>query len=150
MKYKILSILLSLVILSCSNGDDENNEPSNQFAGMWELTELRMSVAQDNNLDGTFSANLLDEMDCLFATINLKEDFTFTRVVIGLDIKLIAEDTYMYTCTTTSTVSGTYSITQDGIDFSSGGDLFFEGNNLVFESGSPIPEFEKVIYSKLN
>ena len=60
-------LIFALLVLSCSD-DDGGSGPDPNFdlvVGTWNLSELTISPEQDINEDGTFTNNILDELDCI-------------------------------------------------------------------------------------
>ena len=69
-----------LGIWACSDDDnDNNNNNGNDHAGTYALTSVEVPVANDFDMDGTASANMMDESPCyLDSEIVLSDDNTYT------------------------------------------------------------------------
>jgi len=148
LKISILTILI-IFIVSCSNSDNDSpNNDENSIIGLWELTELRMSIAQDLNGDGNSSTNLKDELDCLENFIQFNDDMTY--LTYGKRVEVTENSMgFSFECLPRPDVNNTYILTEDGV-LLQGDDLFYEGTNLVNESGMELPSFSKVVYTKIN
>ena len=149
MKISNILFLLLLMNLSCSSSDDDAEENNvSYYVGTWEITEMEMSVAQDMNNDGVFSANLLDELDCFQPqVIILKEDNSLDSFSTELRLVSLTETTVVYDCDGFTTGSGTWSEVEGGIKIG----LFTYpriGDQLILNYGSDIPGFVKIVYTK--
>lgn len=149
MKINYFLLFLILINISCSsNGDDNPADNGFNYVGIWELTNLEMSIAQDMNGDGIFSTNLKDELVCFQTTIDVKNDKSF--VVTETKLKYISntETTVVYECNGSSSGSGTWSEVENGIKI---GNITYprSGNQLTSNIGDEIPGFLKVVYTKL-
>lgn len=77
---KLWTVLTMLMLLACS--DDDGGEGTNPneglAAGTWNLTELRISPAQDIDEDGASTTNILEELPCITGQIILRDDNTWS------------------------------------------------------------------------
>ncbi len=78
----LVFLLISVLILSCSKGDDNNETQADQNAivGNWQMTELQINdaTASDNAKFGKQILDFLTERDCFILTFNFKADLTVT------------------------------------------------------------------------
>jgi hypothetical protein len=154
LKIKLLSIIIILSGLfgACNSDDDENTleiDPNKELYGKWELTELRMTVAQDLNNDGVYSTNLIDELPCFFSEHTFDPDFTYTSNSMGFKMDFISNTEVDFTCTTESRTSGTWTRVSATEITMFGSSWTLEGNKLISEREVEFPEFSKVVYTKV-
>jgi len=132
----IFCLFFIIVFSSCESDDGGSTAPMGlEFAGTWVLTEVTLSAPIDTNDDGTTSANLLDEADCLTDTIVLDESFEWNsnEVVVNL-LTQITGNLYNVSCSNPQTQNGNWGV--------SGSNLFLVGsvNRTFLISGDVLIE----------
>lgn len=98
---KILFFLLALALFACS-GDDDGGSTTNPnrdlVIGTWNLSELTISPAQDIDEDGSSTTNVLSELDCISARININSNNTWSFVGNDVVITTITGDLFKFFC----------------------------------------------------
>lgn len=97
---KICYLLLAVSLLACSD-DDGGPAPNPNLdlvVGTWELTELRISPAQDIDDDGTTTNNVLDELACVEGTLQLRSDYTWSFSGTDVVITTITGGLFKFFC----------------------------------------------------
>ena len=151
---KILAFCLISLLFSCSSDDDGGggNQDGLEFAGTWILTQITVSAAIDTNNDGTTSANLLDEADCLRDTLTLDETFewTSTEVVANL-ITQITGDLYNVNCSEQRNQNGNWGVSETNLFLvgSVNRTFLINGNQLIENLGNDLPGVRTLVYERL-
>lgn len=154
---RILLLLFSLALLSCSD-DDSGPAPNPNFdlvLGTWNLTELTISPAQDINEDGTTTTNILDELPCISARITLNADNTWSYSGNDVIITTITGGLFKFFCSDQSrTAGGNWDIQENlvrlGDDRGTITEFTFNStqNTLTNIIGETLPGLQAEIYSK--
>lgn len=153
MKFLTVTILLSCFFISCNSDEDGDRieaDPNKELFGKWELTELRMTEAQDLNYDGAYSTNIVDELSCFFSEHTLNPDFTYSSESMGFTLHDLTDTEVEISCTTESLISGTWERVSTSVVKLGDSDFILEGNKLISEREVEFPEFTKVVYTKVN
>ena len=97
---KLLYLVLSVLVLSCSDDDDGSapNPNLELVIGTWNLSELTISPEQDIDGDGTFTTNILDELDCISGVLNLRNDNTWSFTGNDVIITTITGGLFVFRC----------------------------------------------------
>lgn len=152
-KNKKVSVLLTalLLIVSCNTDDGVEGIPPPNFEvlGLWDLVEVNVNPAQDLNMDGTASTNLMDELDCLSGTLLIDGDLVWTFEQSNLDITSITSGQFNVGCADTNSATGTWfsdenEVTFDGDDALTA--LKISGDQLVNEVGEDLPGIQSFAY----
>ena len=151
--FKVVVILLLLVSACSKSSSDEpkiSQEQLEAITGLYNLTEYQISPAQDLNNDDVFSENLLDELDCLNASIIIREDLSFSLFEVQLDITFITNDQYVIFCRDNKTTTGTWDLVNDQIVLSMGteGTYSLDGSVLTRTEGQNLPDFQRFVFEK--
>ena len=97
---KICYILLASLMLACS--DDDGGTPPNPNLDLvvrtWELSELRISPAQDINGDENTTNNVLDELACVEGTLTVRSDNTWSFSGTDVVITTITGGLFKFFC----------------------------------------------------
>ena len=147
-------MLLFFLFISCSKSSSEepriSQEQLEAITGLYNLTEYLISPAQDLNNDDVFSEDLLDELDCLNASIILREDLSFSLFEIQLDITFITNDQYAIFCGDNKTTTGTWDLVNNQIVLSQGteGTYSLDGSVLTRTEGQNLPDFQRMVFQK--
>lgn len=105
---KICFMLLAGGLLACS-GDDGSPAPNPNLdlvVGTWELSELRISPAQDIDDDGTPTNNVLDELACVEGTLTVRSDNTWSFGGTDVVITTITGALFKFSCALQARNSG--------------------------------------------
>lgn len=151
---RLFSILVLILLTSCSKSSDEepgiSQEQLEAISGMYTLTEYIVSPAQDLNNDDVSSEDLLDELDCLNASIILRQDLSFSLFAIQLDITFITNDQYAIFCDENKTTTGTWDLVNNQIVLSQGteGTYSLNGSVLTRTEGKNLPDFQRMVFEK--
>jgi hypothetical protein len=151
---RLFSVLVLILLTSCSKSSSEEPKISQEqleaITGMYNLTEYIISPAQDLNDDDVFSDDLLDELDCLNASIILREDLSFSLFAIQLDITFITNDQYVIFCDENKTTTGTWDLVNNQIELSLGteGTYSLNGSVLTRTEGKNLPDFQRIVFEK--
>ncbi len=143
-KKMVLSFLVVMVLFSCSNDDgtapiDENA----QAVGTYQLTELNVSPQQDVNEDGTPSANMLDEMNCMTGTLTLRADTSWSISYTNLDVTEITGGLLFLECGDTTTGIGTWQLRNGTVTMVGGSETMtftFSDTKLTRTVGENLPD----------
>jgi hypothetical protein len=149
-----IALLLLLLASACSKSSSEEPKISQAqleaITGLYNLTEYIISPAQDLNNDDVFSENLLDELDCLNASIILRENLSFSLFEVQLDITFITNDQYVIFCSDNKTTTGTWDLVNDQIvlDMGAAGTFSLNGGVLTRTEGKNLPDFQRLVFEK--
>ena len=77
---KYCALFTFILLLACSDDDGGGGTDPNEelVVGTWNLTELRISPAQDIDEDGNATTNILEELPCISGQIILRSDNTWS------------------------------------------------------------------------
>lgn len=151
---RFFSVLLLILLTSCSKSSSEeasiSQEQLEAITGLYNLTEYLISPAQDLNNDDVYSEDLLDELDCLNASIILREDLSFSLFAIQLDITFITNDQYAIFCGESKTTNGTWDLANNQIVLSQGteGTFTLNGSVLTITESKNLPDFQRMVFVK--
>jgi hypothetical protein len=125
MRYlNIINFVFIVLLISCSSDDTTSQSVANQaIVGNWSRTAINISAAQDVNDDGDSSTNLVDEMNCLTATLSFTDDFKWSFQGNEVNVNFITGTTYYFSCQNTISKFGTW--------FSSNGKIALTGDLVV-------------------
>lgn len=148
----LLLLFLLVLFISCSSDDGGGGgQEGIEFAGTWVLTEINLSAPIDTNDDGTTSANLLNEADCLGDTIVLDETFEWssTEVVASL-ITQITNDLYNVTCSDQRTQNGNWGVSGSNLFLvgSVNRTFLITGDQLIENLGQDLPGIRTMVYTR--
>ncbi|WP_422861298.1 hypothetical protein [Flagellimonas sp. W118] len=151
-KLKILLFLaLSLGLGACSSDDGGNTTTINtDVIGVWDLIQVNISSAQDINLNGTPSANLLDEVDCISGTLLIDGDFVWTLEQSIINITEITGGLFFADCAGSSSTTGIWTSNDTSVSF--GGDnapipFNIVNGQLVHQIGDDLPGIQSYVYA---
>ncbi len=150
MKKRILVYQCFLIFLaySCNSDDTIVQEPS-KAVGSWVLTELIMSEAIDNNNDSSFSTNLVNELECLFAEYTIKEDGTWTSQGVSLEVTYNnPQNLLMFDCPTIDNKSGFWTLEGDKLTLENNQIWTLNQDKITLEIGNDLPGFRQTTYTK--
>jgi hypothetical protein len=143
----------SALLFSCGSDDDSgnNNEPA-PVIGVWDLVELNVSPAQDIDQDGTASANILDELNCVSGTLTINDVGTWSLNLSGVSVTSITGGLFDIRCNPTQNFnSGTWAFQNNQLTLFQGIDpivLTLNGDQLTNLIGGSLPEFSSEVYQK--
>ncbi|WP_127845278.1 hypothetical protein [Psychroflexus aestuariivivens] len=93
--HKLSVLLLLLIALGCSSGDDSNDSNDSNDSGdsidsieglTYTAVEISIDTPVDLNGDGVFSLNILDEVDCYIAALSFNQEKVYPPNWYGLRI----------------------------------------------------------------
>jgi hypothetical protein len=157
MKLRILifTLCITAFTFSCSEDSTGSNSELSQeqldgITGLFNLTEYIVNPPQDLNGDEIYSANLMAELDCLSASIILREDLTYSRYYEGLDITFITNDQYAISCGGYITENGTWNLVSNEIILSEEPENKYslEGTVLTLNADRDLPDFRTQVFVK--
>lgn len=157
MKWKTLLSLLLVVLFGYSCSEDAASEDQQltlaqieSVSGLYNLSEYIVNPPQDLNQDDTFSADLMEELDCLTGSIILREDLTYSKYYEELDITFITNEQYAIFCGEYKTENGTWDFVNEDIVLSGEPDWVYSlnGAEMVLTLGEDLPEFRIQTYLK--
>ncbi|MBT8282364.1 MAG: hypothetical protein KJO86_01395 [Muriicola sp.] len=149
------ALIFLIIITSCSK-DSSPAEPKisqeqlDAITGLYNLSEYMVSPAQDLNNDQVFSQNLMEELDCLSASIILREDLSYSKFAMQLNISPITNDLYAISCNFNESTSGTWDLVNGQIVLSeeSENSYSLDGSVLTLTQGNVLPEFQSQVFIK--
>lgn len=145
--------LIPLVLISCKiDSDDDGIEPPNfDVLGLWDLVAVNVSPAQDLNMDGTASTNIMDELECISGTLLIDGDLVWTYEQTNITVSPITNDEYAITCTGNVTATGTWFSDETEATFDGNAvltSLQISGEQLVNEIGENLPGIQSFVYER--
>lgn len=149
---RLLLFFVLLNFISCSSDDNGGGgQEGLEFAGTWVLSEINLSAAIDTNDDGTTSANLLDEVDCLQDTLVLDETFEWnsTEVVANL-ITQITNDLYNVSCSEQRSQNGNWGVSGSNLLLvgSVNRTFLISGDQLIENLAQDLPGIRTMVYTR--
>lgn len=157
MNWKSLLLLLLVIIpgSSCSEDAVDSDQRLSQdqiesVTGLYNLTEYIVNPPQDLNLDDIPSADLMEELDCLSASIILREDLSYSKYYEALDITFITNEQFAIFCGEYKTENGTWDLVNGDLVLNEEPDWVYSvnGTELNLTLGADLPEFRTQIYLK--
>ncbi|HKL91286.1 MAG TPA: DUF5004 domain-containing protein [Allomuricauda sp.] len=153
---KLLTFLIlpCFMMISCSeDGDDgESGFSSAELVGTWNVVEVNLSANVDIDGDGTSSANLLDELDCVSGTLVLNADTTYQYEQSNFTITAITNNQYFADCNGTNLATGAWASDGSEVAFQGSsvlrGSFQLMGNRIIWSEDEELPGVESFIYEK--
>ncbi|MEW2922101.1 hypothetical protein AB1A65_11570 [Muricauda sp. ANG21] len=154
-KIKVIlpSLFVTFLTLSCGSDDGGGEVAADlQVIGIWDLSEVNISSAQDVDMDGTSSTNLMNELDCISGTILIDGDNVWTFEQTGISITAITGGQFFAQCSVND-VTGTGAWTANGnqITFQGStilGTLTLNGDQLTNLIDDDLPGIRSYVYVK--
>ena len=148
-----LFVFLSVSMLSCGSDDGGSGPATINFevVGIWDLAEVNVNTAQDVDMDGTPSTNLVDEVACISGTLLVDADLTWTYEQSGIVITPITNGEYNAQCSGTVSATGTWLANATEIKFQGSsllGSFRIVGQTLVNDLGEDLPGVKSFVYVK--
>lgn len=142
-----------LFLSSCSIDDGEAGiaPPNFDVLGLWDLVEVNVNPAQDINMDGTASINLMDEMECIFGTLLIDGDLVWTYEQTDIAVSPITNDQYVITCLESVNATGNWFSDEKEATFDGNSVLTalqIDGELLVNEVGQDLPGIQSYVYER--
>ena len=154
---KILPVVLLVLTAACSS-DDGNGGTNPDIAlatGTWQLSELRISPAQDINEDGNTTDNVLEELTCVSGTLILRPDMTWSFSGNDVIITTITGGLFKFFCSDQiRTNSGEWGLSGSVLRLSDNAgiltDFQFSSSSMTLTNtlGGNLPELQAEVYSK--
>ncbi|MEZ2415029.1 hypothetical protein ACA086_08680 [Muriicola sp. E247] len=150
-----LTVLVIILLFACSK-DSSNPEPKisqdqlNAITGLYNLSEYIVSPAQDLNNDDVLSQDLMAELDCLSASIILREDLSYSKYAIQLNISPITNDQYAISCSFNQSTTGSWDLVNGQIVLSEERENSYslDGSVLTLTQGKVLPDFQSQVFVK--
>ena len=152
---RLCSALIVLVLIVSCSGDDgggtviQNNNLD--VIGIWDLTQVNISAAQDVDMDGNSSSNLIDEVSCISGTLLIDADFTWSFEQTEVTITGITGGLFFAQCGGTSSASGTWTSNTSQVTFSGSStldNLSIVGETLVNNINEDLPSVRSFVYER--
>lgn len=126
----VLFLVIPILVASCSDDDGEaTGSATPVVVGVYNLTEVNISAAQDPNEDGIFSTNMLDELSCLNGLLNISADGTWDMNLTEVRITSVTGDLYPVSCGDSQEYSGNWSFQNNQLNLNSTFFTSFTYNN---------------------
>jgi hypothetical protein len=160
MMEKMLQVILLGIVFTLAGCSSDDNGPGNglseeqlnALAGNWMLVEYNVNPPQDLNEDDTQSVNLIDELDCISATLTVAKDLSWNISAIQVTATAITNGEYAVFCESTSTDSGQWRFENNELSLYSDGNktsLILSGNQLTQTPDEDLPGVKQLVYQKL-
>lgn len=120
-------------------------------SGTYILTELNVSPAQDINGDGMASINLLDELNCISASLSLRADGSYALNLTGIEVITIPNGRFFIACANPRNSDSNWNIQNGMITLFSDVTITpytLVGDELTRTLGQDLPGIQSVIYVK--
>lgn len=145
-----IPLLLVLVFISCSSDDGGAETETAPVVGVWNLTEVNISIAQDPNEDGTASTNMVDELPCLTGVLTIDPSGVWSATLTDVNIISVTGDFYVVRCLDNLSYSGryTYQNGQLNLNSSSFSSFSLDGTTLTQNLGEQLPGILSYRYEK--
>lgn len=151
----IIFIFLAVFsISSCTKTEEAppriSQDQLTAISGMYNLTSYIISPPQDLNDDEVFSEDLMNELDCLNASLILREDLSYSLHAVQLSITFITNDQYVISCEDSRTTNGIWDLNNNQILLSQGeeGSFAMNGSTLTRTEGKNLPDFQRMVFEK--
>lgn len=160
MKEKIVNVLLFAVVFILAGCSSDDNNPAtglseeqlNALSGNWVLVEYNVNPPQDVDDDGTASENLVEELDCLSATLTVSKDMSWNLSAIQVNATPITNGEYAVFCGPSTADSGEWRFVNNELSLYSDGNkisLDFNGTLLTQTPDEDLPGVKQLVYQKL-
>ncbi len=148
-------LLIAGFLTACSSDKDEEGQKISQeqldaLVGTWTLVEYNVTPEQDVDGDGSASENLLEELDCLEATLVLTQEFRWSLNNVQLTVTPITGGAFGINCGPASSDSGPWLFLNNQVLLSEGADGTFQlsGSTLTQTIGDDLPGVRQLVYQK--
>lgn len=139
--YLVLSFL-TLGIVACSSDKNDGEEMmAPVVVGVYNLTEINVSTAQDVNEDGVASSNLLEELSCLNGELTISSNGTWTLDLTDATITSVTGDFYGIRCGDPMSYTGSWTFSSNILNLNSSAFATFNFNEttLTENVGEDLP-----------
>ncbi|MCR9263062.1 MAG: hypothetical protein NXH86_02835 [Flavobacteriaceae bacterium] len=145
-----LGIAAWILVLSCSNDDGAATGAANlEVIGIWDLAQVNVSSAQDIDMDGTSSTNLMNELDCISGTLLIDGDMVWTFEQTGINITAITNGQFVAQCSGSVAATGAWSSSGTEVVLQGSsllGTLTIDGDQLTKDIGDDLPGIRSYVY----
>lgn len=144
-------LAVALVVLcSCSDDEGSGSTVNMDVVGQWDLIEVNISSAQDIDMDGTSSTNLLDELDCISGTLTINADESWSFQESDISITSITNNQFFADCSGTINGIGTWTANATQVTFIGSSALsslqIGANNTLINNVGDNLPGIQSFVY----
>ncbi|PRX54989.1 hypothetical protein [Flagellimonas meridianipacifica] len=149
---RIVFVLLIVLTNSCNldDGVEQTPLPNFEVIGLWDLVEVNINPPQDLNMDGTASANLMDELECITGSLLIDGNLVWTFEQSDIAITTITGDMFSADCNGTITGTGSWFSDETEVTFSGNDDILtglrISGDQLVNDIGEDLPGIQSFVY----
>lgn len=150
-KWICLVCFLHVLLFSCSSDDaDDTSQTLLPVVGVWNLSGVNVSIAQDPNEDGTASTNMVDELDCLTGVLTIDASGVWSATITRPIISPVTGDFYVVSCSESQEFSGRFSYQNNQLNLNSGSFsiLGLSGTTLTENLGEELPGVLNYTYEK--
>lgn len=145
-----LGIAALMLMFSCSNDDGGGTGTANlEVIGIWDLAQVNVSSAQDIDMDGTSSTNLMNELDCISGTLLIDGDMVWTFEQTGINITAITNGQFVAQCSGSVAATGAWSSSDTEVILQGSsllGTLTIDGDQLIKDIGDDLPGIQSYVY----
>jgi len=145
-----LGIAALMLMFSCSNDDGGATDTANlEVIGIWDLAQVNVSSAQDIDMDGTSSTNLMNELDCISGTLLIDGDMVWTFEQTGINITAITNGQFVAQCSGSVAATGAWSSSDTEVILQGSsllGTLTISGDQLIKDIGNDLPGIQSYVY----
>lgn len=145
-----LGIAALILMFSCSNDDGGATDTANlEVIGIWDLAQVNVSSAQDIDMDGTSSTNLMNELDCIMGTLLIDGDMVWTFEQTGINITAITNGQFVAQCSGSVAATGAWSSSDTEVILQGSsllGTLTIDGDQLIKDIGDDLPGIQSYVY----
>lgn len=145
-----LGIAALMLMFSCSNDDGGATDTANlEVIGIWDLAQVNVSSAQDIDMDGTSSTNLMNELDCISGTLLIDGDMVWTFEQTGINITAITNGQFVAQCSGSVAATGAWSSSDTEVILQGSsllGTLTISGDQLIKDIGDDLPGIQSYVY----
>ncbi len=152
---KIIVGCITILLMACSSDDNGDSGPSqeelDQVIGTWQLSQVNVSAAQDVDMDGDSSVNLIEELNCLSGTLTFTSDFKWSLQIVNPVITSITNDQFAFSCANGVESSGSWALQGNSVLIREGLDttqLNLAANTLTESINEDLPMLTSKVYQK--
>ena len=145
-------VILFIFTISCNIDDGVEATPLPNFdvLGLWDLVAVNVNPPQDINMDGTASANLMEEIDCISGSLLIDGDLVWTFEQSNISVTTITGGLFSADCVGTITGTGNWFSDETEVTFTGNDEVLtvlqISGDQLINEVGEDLPGVQSFVY----